>query len=176
MNFKKITLSALLIFAVSIVLLAGCTVKYSLSGASIHPDAKTISIAYFPNNASMVSPILSPTFTDAMKDKFSRQTRLASVNEDGDLSFEGEIVGYSSTPSAITSNNGVEQAAKNKLTITVKVRFKNKLEPEYDFDRTFSAFLEYNSSDLLQNVEGQLIPEIVDMLVNDIFMAAVSNW
>ena len=31
----------------------GVSIKYSLSGASIPPDAKTFSVAYFPNNATM---------------------------------------------------------------------------------------------------------------------------
>jgi hypothetical protein len=40
-------------------LLAGCgyKVNYSLSGASIPPDAKTFSVAYFPNNAPMVADV-----------------------------------------------------------------------------------------------------------------------
>ncbi len=56
------------LYIIAALLLAGCgyTVKYSLSGASIPPDAKTFSVAYFPNNAAMVAPILSSTFTDAL--------------------------------------------------------------------------------------------------------------
>ena len=54
----------------------GVSIKYSLSGASIPPDAKTFSVAYFPNNATMVSPILSSTLTEALVDMFTRRTRL----------------------------------------------------------------------------------------------------
>jgi len=57
------------------------------------------------------------------------------------------------------------------------VRFTNALEPQYNINnRTFSAFADYDSSKLLQEVEGSLIPEIVEKLVDDIFNAAVSNW
>ena len=175
MNFKKkcwvsLMMSALLIGG---VVLPGCTIKYSLSGASIPANAKTFSVAYFPNNAPMVAPILSSTFTDALQDRFVRQTRLSQVSEGGDLSFEGEIIGYTSTPAAIS---GDEYAVKNRLTITVKVRFTNALKPEDNFDKTFSQGLEYDSNVLLQTAEQTLIPEIVDMLVEDIFNAAVSNW
>ena len=152
---------------------ASCQIKYSFSGASIPPDAKTVSVAYFPNNALLVAPILSSTLTDALQDRFSRQTRLTLVPEGGDLAFEGEITGYSSTPASIS---GDEVAVMNRLTITVKVRFTNSLDPNLNFNRSFSAFQEYNSSRLLQEVEPQLIPEIVEMLVEDIFNAAVSNW
>ena len=157
------------------LVLAGCglTIKYSLSGASIPPDAKTFSVAYFPNNAPMVEPILSSTLTDALVDKFSRQTRLTQVDEGGDFAFEGEITGYSSTTASASSN---DVALLNRLTITVKVRFTNALEPAMSFNKSFTAFADYDSSRLLTEVAGELVPEIVDQLVNDIFQASASNW
>ena len=155
------------------VSLSGCTVKYSLSGASIPPDAKTFSVAYFPNNAPMVAPILSSTLTDALVDKFSRQTRLTQVNEGGDFAFEGEIVGYSSTTASVSSN---DYALQNRLTISVKVRFTNAIDDKMSFNKSFSAYADYDSTRLLTEVEGELITEIVDQLVTDIFQAAASNW
>ena len=95
------------------------------------------------------------------------------------MAFEGEIVSYTSTPAAITSSggmDGIEGAAMNRLSIGVRVRFRNALEPQYNFERTFQQFLEYPVSQSLQEVEPALIPEIVDMLVDDIFNAATSNW
>ena len=157
------------------LVLAGCglTIKYSLSGASIPPDAKTFSVAYFPNNAPMVEPILSSTLTDALVDKFSRQTRLTQVDEGGDFAFEGEITGYSSTTASASSN---DVALLNRLTITVKVHLTNALEPAMSFNKSFTAFADYDSSRLLTEVAGELVPEIVDQLVNDIFQASASNW
>lgn len=115
------------LYIIAALLLAGCgyTVKYSLSGASIPPDAKTFSVAYFPNNAAMVAPILSSTFTDALADKFSRQTRLVQVSEGGDFAFEGEITNYTSTTATVGSN---DVATQNRLTITVQVRFTNAVD------------------------------------------------
>lgn len=159
--------------AVAVVLLAtGCRVKYSFSGASIPDAAKTVTINYFPNNAPMVAPTLSSTLTEALQDKFARQTRLNLVSEGGDLSFEGEITNYTSTPAQITG----EQAATNRLTITVKVKFTNAIEPQNDYNKSFQAFSDYDANNLLQDVQDQLITEIVDQLVTDIFNAAVANW
>ena len=157
------------------VLFAGCgvAIKYSLSGASIPPDAKTFSVAYFPNNATMVSPILSSTLTDALVDMFSRRTRLTQVDEGGDFAFEGEITNYTSTTSSVSSD---EYALLNRLTITVKVRFTNALDDSMSFNRTFSAYEDYDSTQLLTEVEGTLIPVIVDKIVTDIFQASASNW
>ncbi|MBR5819670.1 MAG: LptE family protein [Alistipes sp.] len=157
------------------MLLTGCgvAIKYSLSGASIPPDAKTFSVAYFPNNAAMVSPILSSTLTEALVDIFSRRTRLQQVEDGGDFAFEGEITNYTSTTSSVSSN---DYALLNRLTITVKVRFTNAIDESMSFNKSFSAYEDYDSTQLLTEVEGTLIPEIVDKLVTDIFMEAASNW
>jgi hypothetical protein len=146
---------------------------YSLSGASIPEAAKTFSVAYFPNNAPMVSPTLSTTLVEALKDKFSRQTRLQLVEEGGDFAFEGEITGYTSTTASVSSDN---YALLNRLTITVKVRFTNKIEPDNSFNKTFSAFTEYDSSQLLVDIQSDLDAEVVKQLVTDIFQASASNW
>ncbi len=167
------------IFIVALsALLVGCgyTVGYSLSGASIPPDAKTYSVAYFPNNATMVAPILSSTLTDALKDMFSRRTRLTEVSEAGDFAFEGEITNYTSTTSSVSASTTNDYGALNRLTITVKVRFTNAIDESASFNKTFSAFADYESTSLLTEVEGELIPEIVDQIVDDIFQASASNW
>jgi len=152
----------------------GVSVKYSLSGASIPADAKTFSVAYFPNNATMVSPILSATLTEALVDIFSRRTRLTQVEEGGDFAFEGEIVNYTSTTSSVSSD---DYALLNRLTITVRVRFTNALDESASWvNKTFTAYEDYDSTKLLTEVEGELIPQIVDQLVTDIFQASASNW
>ena len=162
-----------LIITAAVAAISGCTVKYSLSGASIPPEAKTFSVAYFPNNAPMVAPILSSTLTDALVDKFSRQTRLVQVSEGGDFAFEGEITGYSSTTASVSSD---DYALQNRLTITVKVRFTNVIDEKQSFNKSFSAYADYDSPRLLTEVESELITEIVEQLVTDIFQAAASNW
>ena len=58
----------------------------------------------------------------------------------------------------------------------MKVRFTNALDEKMSFNRTFSAYEDYDSSRLLTEAEGELIPLIVDKLVTDIFQASASNW
>lgn len=146
---------------------------YSFSGASIPEAAKTFSVAYFPNNAPMVSPTLSTMITESLKDKFSRQTKLQLVEEGGDFAFEGEITGYSSTTASVSSDN---YAQMNRLTITVRVEFTNVVEPQNSFTQSFSQFADYDSQQLLTDIQSELDQQIVDQLVTDIFMAAAANW
>jgi len=155
------------------VLTYGCKISYSFTGASISPDIKTISVQYFPNMADIIQPTLSQDFTDALKDRFKSQTRLTFVNELGDVDFSGEITDYSTQPVAITGN---EAAALNRLTITVRIKYTNSIDPEQNFDTSFSRYAEYSSSQSLSEVEGNLIKEIVEQLTEDIFNRAFVNW
>jgi hypothetical protein len=156
-----------------IFLLGSCRVNYSFTGASISPNVKTVTIQYFPNNASLVVPTLSRSLTDALRDYFTSQTNLVLVDKGGDLNIEGAITGYVVQPIAIQGN---ETAAMNRLTITVSVKFKNKTNEKQNFETTFSRYAEYQSSLNLSSVQDGLIKEINDKLVQDVFNKAVVNW
>jgi outer membrane lipopolysaccharide assembly protein LptE/RlpB len=154
------------------LLLAGCGV-YSFTGASIPPEAKTISIQYFSNNAAFVEPTLSQSLTDALRDRFLAQTSLDLTTEEGDLQIEGSITDYSTRPVAIQGN---ETAALNRLTISIKIKYSNLIDPVKDFESTFTRFEDYPSDQDLSQVKDQLIPIINEALVDDIFNKAVVNW
>jgi len=162
----------LVLMSFLMLMASGCGV-YSFTGASIPPGAKTISIAYFVNNAQFVEPTLSQSLTDALRDRFQSQTDLNFISEGGDLQLEGIITDYSTRPVAI---QGDETAAKNRLTVTVKVKFTNVLDPDKDFDQQFSRYEDYDSNQDLSAVKDQLITTINDYLVDDIFNKAVVNW
>lgn len=158
--------------AMLLVSLGGCGV-YSFTGASISAETKTISIDRFPNNAMTVEPTLSQRFTDALRDKFSRETNLTLLTKGGDLRVEGAIIGYRTSPVAIQAN---ETAAMNRLTITVDVTFTNTLDDSQSFKSSFSRYQDYSSSQDLNTVQDGLIEIINDMLVQDIFDKSVVNW
>ncbi len=156
--------------------LAGCKVRYSFTGAAINPDVKTISIAYIPNRAPIVYPSLSQELTEKLKDKFISQTSLNMISGEGDLSFEGEITGYETKPIAITGNNQTDKASLNRLTVTVNIRFINQKVPKDNFESKFTAYEDYSSDRGLDEVEGELVPMILEKLIEDIFNRSVVNW
>ena len=155
-------------------LLAGCSVKYSFTGASIPPEVKSINIKYFPNNAPLVEPTLSQKITDGLRDKFTSETSLMLVNDGGDLTIEGAITGYRTTPVAIQGN---DQAALNRLTITIEVTFINTFDENMSFENTkFTRYADYSSSRNLVEVQEVLVAEINQMLIVDVFNKTVINW
>lgn len=165
-------LAQLLVVAAMLVSISACGI-YSFTGASIPPEARTISVAFFPNDAPLVQPTLSQRFTESLQDKFQRQTNLRLVEDNGDLHFEGSIIGYSTQPTAIA---GDDRAALNRLTITVRVRFINEFDQRTDFERNFSRFYDYAAEISLSQIENEAIDIINEALVEDIFNAAVVNW
>ncbi len=150
----------------------GCGI-YSFTGASIPAEAKTVSVAYFPNHAQLVNPLLSNDFTSALRDAIMNQTPLEMVDTGGDLAFEGEITDYRTTPVAITA---AQTAAMNRLTITVKVRFSNRFDETKDFEQSFSQYEDYPSDQDLNAVQENLTSSIIEALVEDIFNKALVNW
>lgn len=161
------------IFIIALFILEGCTGGYSFTGASIPPDAKTISIQNFPNYASLVNPQLSQVLTDGLRNAFSSQTSLNLVDYDGDLDIKGKITNYTMQPTAITGN---DQAAMNRLTITIKVVFVNTKDPNANFEQSFSRYKEFSAQMNFSAVESSLVEEIVNELIDDVFNKAVVNW
>lgn len=158
--------------ALLVVLVSSCGI-YSFTGTSIQSDVYSITINYFEYKALRVNPSLSNDLTEAMKDKFRKLTRLEQVDMDGDLELTGEITGYDVKPQAVTSE---EVAAQNRLTVTVKVAFTNRKYPEDDFDKSFSAYADYDSMQSLDAVEAGLCEEIIEKIVEDVFNASVAQW
>lgn len=154
-------------------LLSGCGI-YSFSGTSIQPDVTTITINLFEYKALKVNPSLANLITEELRTKFRRMTRLEQVDYDGDLEIQGAITGYEVRATAITAN---DQAAQNRLTITLSVTFISRKHPDEGFEKkSFTNYADFDSSTSLESVESSLCAEIVEKLNEDIFNATVAQW
>ena len=170
MNLIKVLF---LSFCVAFIVTA-CKVSYSFTGGTLSPEVKTFSVQFFPNRAPLVNPNLSNQFTEALKEKFRGQTTLDEiVDGEGHLNFEGEITGYRTQALDVTAD---DVSATNRLTVTVKVRFTNEIEPDNDFDKSFSAFRDFDSTKQLSDVEEELVVQILEDIIDDIYNEAVVNW
>lgn len=159
--------------ALALLLLGGCTVNYSLSGGSVPPSAKTLSVASLDARAPLCSPQTAQTLTEAVRDLLQAQTPLTLTRQGGDIAYEGAITGYDVQPVAIQAN---ETAALNRLTITVSIRYINKADAKADADLTLSRFADYSSTQDLSTVEDGLVRDIGKQLAQDIFDRTLGNW
>ncbi len=171
----KIRSLILILFSVLLtaVVFTACKVSYSFTGASIAPNVKTFMVDFFPNRARLVNPNLSQLFTEGLQDKLVKQTSLNQITDGGDLEFSGQITDYDVKPMNISQG---DMAAQNRLTITVKVKFTNNKDHEQDWEKTFTAYEDFDSNSALSSVEDSLVPEIIKKLTDDIFNASIANW
>ncbi len=166
---KKNILLLLLLFMTS-----SCRISYSFRSASIDYNlTKTLYIGHFVNQAPLVYPPLEQRFNEEMKDYFTRNTRLQLVSQNGDMEIEGEIVGYELTPMAVQED---AFASETKLTMTVRMRFRNNKTDEPELEERISANRTFSSNTMFDSVQDQLIEELIDEIVDQIFNATMSNW
>lgn len=155
-------------------LFQGCGVSYSLSGGSIPDNMKTVTVLYFENIAPMVFNTLAQNFTEGLKERIRTQSRLSQVSQDGDAIFEGVITNYVIAPAAVDATT--DRAALNRLSITVKVKYTNRVDQtgESDFEQSFTQFKEFSGD--IQAQEASLNQDIIKMLTEEIYNRAFANW
>jgi hypothetical protein len=175
-NKKKLTvfLHWACVSGILVLLAVSCFhVKYSTSGASIPAAARTFSVQYFENQASNVEAGFSQKVTEDLKDYIRGNTSLVLVTSGGDVDFEGVVTGFDIKPVAITAN---EIAAKNRFTITIKVTYNCNVNPELNFESSFSRYEDYSSQEDFEKVKADLSENILKLLIEDIFNKAFVNW
>lgn len=164
------------LLAIALVLTTtGCTISYKFNGSALNYDIyRTINITEFPIRAALVYPPLQQVFENKLMDSVTRQTRLQEVDtNNADLEMTGEITGYSLSPQAVGED---AYASETRLTITVRVKYTDNINPANNIDQTFSAYRQFSSSLLLTDVQDELCQEISDELVDLIFNATLGNW
>ena len=165
MDLNKITrFNIASVLVLSLCFLAACTVSYKFNGSSINYDkVKTISFENFPNrSAAFVWGPMESMFNTELQDRYMQQTRLKQVRQNGDLQLAGEITNYDAYNKGVGSDGYSTMA---ELKMTVNVRFVNN-----------TASREYNSTQQLSAVQEELVNQMIDEIVEQIFNATVANW
>jgi hypothetical protein len=151
-----------------------CRISYKFNGAAIdYTVYRTIHVGEFPIRAALVYAPLQQTFENELLDYITRNTRLTTVESASDIEMEGEITGYNLTPQAVTED---AYASKTRLTITVRVKYVDTKNDANNVDQSFSAYRDFDASQMLTDVQDELCQEIVKELVELIFNATLGNW
>lgn len=167
-----VTLLMLMLF------LAGCTTP-SIRTTTANPPTGDIYIDVFYDESGEGPPTISQTLTEKTKDYFQRNAKSLNIvtSDIGDYKIEGGVISYLITPSAATVNNGVESTSLTRLTINVKATYINYKDEKEGFkNKTFSFFQDFESSQSLSDIEDELVSDILDQIVIDMFSAAFDKW
>lgn len=175
MAWNKITRLVAVILAVAASFWGNsCSISYTMNGASIDYNLyKTISVSQFPIRAALVYPPLQQMFENELLDYITRNTRLTTVDGNSDLRLEGEITQYSLSPQAVTED---AYASKTRLTIGVRVKYINTKQEGKDIDQIFTAYRDFDASQMLTDVQDELCQQISKELVDLIFNATLGDW
>lgn len=154
---------------------SSCIPSFKFNGSMLNYDVyKTINITEFPIRAALVYPPLQQTFENRLMDVVTRQTRLQIVDtNNANLEMTGEITGYSLSPQAVGED---AYATETRLTITVRVKYTDDINPANNVDQTFSAYRQFDSQLMLTDVQDELCQQITEELVDLIFNATLGNW
>ena len=117
--------------------------------------------------------MLSLEVTDGLIDHITSRSNLVQTTGGGDIEISGEITAYTLTPMAAQAD---AQAALQRFTISIRVNFANNVTPADSFSQGFTVSRDFDSSIDFASVEEELMREIVEQLVNDVFMRAFANW
>ena len=153
--------------------LVSCTsISYSTTDGSVDERIKSFSVATFQSTAANAPASYGQLFSEDLKDQLLTQTRLELVPAQADVRFEGSVTSYRVQPIAVSGDN----AAQNRLTITISVKFVNMIDPEKNFQSTFTRFSDFDASSDLAAEEDRLLEDINEQITLDIFNKAFGDW
>jgi hypothetical protein len=118
-------------------------------------------------------PNINQTYSESLKLKISRESRLLLDERNPDIQFGGSITRYN--VSAVSPEPG-EFAALQRLEITVQIEYTNFTDPEDEWTQPFSFFADFAPSQNLLDVQDELIVTIFDQINEDLFNKAFTNW
>ena len=162
-----------IIFISLILGFSSCRFGYSFNGGSVPIEANNFSVKYFTNKAPQADPKYSRELSEALIDLLNSQTRLDFSQVDGDIRFEGSITDYNNRPVAVASN---ETSSQERLTIAVKLKYINTIDPAKNVETNLSRFRDYDPTDNFDTLEDDLVTEIIGDLVQDIYDKSLGDW
>jgi hypothetical protein len=150
---------------------------YSFKDVSIPPEVKSIHIGFIENRARYVDPQLSPQLTDKLKQKISSQTKLTQIQtEDADYDVTAYVSAYDITTAGVSN----QAASINRLTVSVHLALKNRLNEQKlgtpDFETDISRNFDFPATQSFTDAQVSLLPQILQQLTDDIFNRLFSNW
>ncbi len=164
----------------AIILFAGCVIAsfssckiYRFRDVNIDPAIKTVKVNYIDNKARYVNPVLSPQLSDRLRQKINNQTSLTQVQgDDAHIEISGWVSDYSVTTSGISN----QQAASNRLNVSVHIVYKNRVDDTKSREEDISRNFDFSASLSLDQAQSQLTGTIIQNLTDEIFNRIFSNW
>ena len=80
---------------------------------------------------------------------------------------------YNTQPQTATSAN---EAAQNRLTIAINLRFYDTKNPDEDLEQRFSFFFDFGASQTEISIRDTAIEVIYERITQDMLNATLAKW
>ena len=162
----------ILLFSSLALINFGCG-AYSFTGSSVPSHLKTIYIPVAQDKSIAAIPGLREILTDDLIQRFINDNSLQVANAtSADATLDCIITSVTDVPAIVSAG---EQINARKLTINVKVVYKDLVLKKTIFDQNFSSFGEYVPGQQV-NEREEAIAVAVGNISEDILLAVVSGW
>lgn len=166
------TLLFSLLFGTSALISFGCS-TYSFTGASVPAHLKTIAIPIAEDKSPAAIPGLRESLTDNLIQKFISDNSLqVTERSTANATLECVITSVTDAPAIVSAG---EQISSRRLTINVKVIYKDLVQKKTIFENNFTNHGDYVPGEAT-NKREDAIAVAIDKLSEDILLAVVSGW
>lgn len=156
--------------------------SYSFTGASVPPHLKTVSIPLFIDRSGSGEFDLSEKLTNELIKKFIDDNTLTIGDKlKSDSIIDGTVVSLTDGPAVVSggvAETGREKITARRITITVKVVYRDLVKRQTIFERTFSNYGDYAVDDNgdITLLRRKAIDIAINRITEDILLGVVSNW
>lgn len=164
-------------FLITSILLTSCwPTSVAFRDISMPPEWKIFSLKTLESNAPNAPLSYAAKLTESIKDGIQNNSRLlikTKATDKEQVAIEGIISAYSVAPIAIQQG---DNAAKNRLTISVNFTIFISEPKEDKMTLVSTRFVDYDSNSDFSSIENQLIEDINQQIVQDVINKLFSNW
>ena len=165
-------LTITLLFVTSALINFGCG-SYSFTGASVPAHLKTIAIPIAEDKSPAAIPGLRELLTENLIQKFISDNSLqVTERSTANATLECVITSVTDAPAIVSAG---EQITSRRLTINVKVIYKDLVQKKTIFENKFTNYGDYVPGEET-NKREDAIYIAADKLSEDILLAVVSGW
>ncbi len=151
-------------------LLASC---YSFKGITVPPGVETFYVENFTVSAFNAPANVELEFTEALRKKMREEARLVFDDQDPHVSFSGSITAFDIGIAAASEG---DEVTLNRLNVRVMVKYEDSVEPDNNFEKTFTEFEDFPADDDFQSLQEQLVQTIFDDIIEKLFNDTYTNW
>lgn len=165
------TLNLLFVGLIAINFTSCCA--YSFTGASVPPHLKTIAIPIADDRSGSGEPGLREELTQILIEKFINDNTLqVSERTSANAVLECSIVSLNDAPAIVSAG---EDITSRRITIGVRVIYRDLVKRITVYEKTFSNYSDYPSSDPI-NGRQSAIDRSIELISEDILLDTVSGW